>query len=290
MHRLVAVALLCLLAPTLQAVQRPLPDQQLFVQEVRKHLDTDDERQSGYMYVETQRDQKLDKSGRATSESVKVHESYPALPGEDRWQRLLSENGRPVPPGDLEKADRERQKHVEAYARALAKDPDREHARQERERGRERRENAEAVDDVLRVFDVRMLDREVVEGHDTIAFSLTPRPDAKPKTKAGRIAKNFTGRAWFSESDYELVRIDVEAVDTVSFGFGLLARIHKGSHASFQRRKVNGDTWLPATASYTVSARVGLVAVMRRAATVEYSSYKRFGVDSTFKVTPPDKR
>jgi hypothetical protein len=285
----VAAVLLCLLVSSSQAGQRPLPDQQKFFQELRRHLDTDDERQAGYMYVETRREQKLDKAGHPTGESVKVQESYPGLPGEDRWLRLLSEDGRPVAPGELEKADRERQKHVEEYARKLAKDPEQERARQERERDRERREAAESIDDVLRVLEVRMVGREVIEGHDTIELSLTPRRDAKPRTRAGKIARNFSGRAWFSESDYELVRADLEAIDTVSFGFGLLARIHKGSHASFQRRKVNGEAWLPAMASYTVSARVGLVAVMRRGVTVDYANYKKFGVNSTFQVTPREK-
>src|SRR5439155_464292 len=100
----------------------------------------------------------------------------------------------------------------------------------------------------------------------------------------GRRARRVGGRARerrSRESEYELVRLDVQAIDTVSFGLGLLARLHKGSQASFQRRKVNGEAWLPATASYTISARLGLVAVFRRAATFEYSNYKKFGVDSS---------
>ena len=35
--------------------------------------------------------------------------------------------------------------------------------------------------------------------------------------------RNFNVRAWISESDYELVRLDAEAMDTVSFGLGLSA-------------------------------------------------------------------
>jgi hypothetical protein len=286
---MLAVVPLCLVAISGEAQQRALPDAQLFVQEVRKHLDTDDERQSGYMYVETRRDQKLDKAGRPTSESVKISESYPALPGEPRWARLLSEDGRLVPSNDLEKADRDRQKHVEEYARQLAKDPAQMRAKQDRERARVRRERAESIDDVFRVLDARMVGREAIEGHGTIVFSLTPRPDAKPRTRAGNIMRNFSGRAWISESDYELVRLDVEAIDTVSLGFGLLARLHKGSQASFQRRKVNDEAWLPAVATYTVSARVGLLAVVRRGATVEFSNYKRFGVDTSTTIAPPRK-
>jgi hypothetical protein len=289
MHRIVAAVLLCLVAISGDAQERPLPDARLFLQEVRQHLDTDDERQSGYMYVQTRREQKLDKAGRPTSESVKVSESYPALPGEERWARLLSEDGRPVPPNDLEKGDRDRQKHVEEYARQLAKDPAQMRAKQDRERERNRHERAESIDDVFRVLDARMIGREAVEGHDTIVFALTPRPGAKPRTRAGNIMRNFSGRAWISESDHELVRLDVQAIDTVSLGFGLLARLHKGSQASFQRRKVNDEAWLPAVATYTVSARVGLVAVVRRGATIEFSNYKKFGVDTSTTIALPRK-
>jgi len=289
MPRFVAAAVLCLATP-LTAAQRPLPDQQQFVQEVRKRLDTNDERQSGYMYVETRREQKLDKSGRPTGESVKVLESYPALPGERRWERVLSVDGRAVPPAELEKNDRERRAHVEEYARKAAKDPAAEREKQARERARAQRERAESIDDLFRIFDVKMLGRETIEGHETIAFSLTPRPGVKTRTRAGGIMRNFKGRAWVSESEYELVRLEVEAIDTVSFGFGVLARLHKGSQASFQRRKVNGDAWLPASASYKISARLGLLAVFRRGATFEYSDYKKFGVDSSYKIAPPPGR
>jgi len=289
MLRLVAVAFLCLIAMPSHARQRPLPDHQAFLQEVRKRLDTDDGRQSGYMYVQTRRDHKLDKAGKPTDESVKVSESYPGLPGEPRWVRLLSTNGKPVPPHDLEKADAERRKHAEDYARKLASDPEKERAKEERERDRARRERTEAIDGVFRIFDARMLGRETVDGHDTIQFSLTPRPGVKPRTRIENIIRNFSGRAWVSESDHELVRLEMEAIDTVSIGFGLLARFHKGSRASFERRKVNDEVWLPAVASYSFSARVGLVAVMRLGAHVEYSNYKKFSVDTSTIIGPPRK-
>jgi len=282
-----AFALLPLLATALAAQQQPLPDQRTFLQEVRKHLDTDEFRQLGYMYVETRRDRKLDKAGQPTGESVKMLESYPGLPGEERWERVLSEDGKAIPPQELERRDRERQKHVEEYARKLAKDPEQMKAKEERERERRRRERAENIDDIDRVFDVRMVGREAIEGHDTILLALTPRHDAKPRTRAGGIMRHFNVRAWISASDYELVRLDAEAIDTVSIGFGLLARVHKGSKASLQRRKVNGESWLPARADYFLSMRVGLLAVLRHSGSVEFSNYKKFGVDSSYRVATP---
>ena len=286
MHRHFAAVLAGLIATSPQAQERPLPEAQSFLQSVRQHLETDDQRQSGYMYVETRREEKLDKDGRSTGKSVKVFESYPALPGETRWNRLIAENGRPIPPTELEKADRDRRKHVEDYAQKVAKDPAKERARLDRDRDREWRERTAAIDDIFRVFDIRMIGRESVEGHDTIVFTLTPRPGVKARTREGDIMRSFAVRAWISESDYELVRLDVEAVDTLSFGFGLLARVHKGSRGSFQRRKVNGEAWLPAVATFTGSARVGLVKTIRRGGTLEFSNYKKFNVETTATYTP----
>jgi len=284
-----ALVVLSSLATPLAAQQRPLPDQQAFLQEVRKHLDTDEFRQLGYMYMETRREQKLDKAGRPTVESVKVLESYPGLPGEERWERVLSEDGKATPPQELERRDRERQKYVEEYARRLGKDPEKMKAKEERERARRRRELAENIDDINRVFDIHIVGRQVIEGHDTILLALTPRHDAKPRTRAGGIMRNFDVRVWISESDYELARLDAEAIDTVSFGFGLLAQVHKGSTASFQRRKVNDESWLPARADYSVTVRVGLLAVLRRGGSVEFSNYKKFGVDSSYRIATPSQ-
>ena len=41
---------------------------------------------------------------------------------------------------------------------------------------------------------------------------------------------------------------------TLSFGLGLLARVHKGTVATYQRRKVNNEAWLPEQVTWTASA------------------------------------
>jgi hypothetical protein len=97
--------------------------------------------------------------------------------------------------------------------------------------------------------------------------------------------RHFSVRAWISEADHELVKLEAEAVDNVSFGFGVLARLHKGAHLSFLRRKVNDEAWLPAVATYQGSARVGLLWTLRRSGTSEYSGYRKFtvGTEQTYK-------
>jgi hypothetical protein len=275
----------CVLALSLVAApagqERPLPDYETFAAKVKEHLATDEERQSGYVFVERRTEQKLDGSGRVTGQDVKVFEVYPGLEGEERYRRLIEENGRRVPPGELEKQDRERRKDVEEFVRKGASAA----ARQERARDmdKRRRRYAAAVDDLFRIYDIRMVRRERIDGHDTIFATLTPN-GVKPRTDDGRIMTHFNARAWVSESDYELVRVEIEAIRNLSFGMGLLARVHKGTLATYERRKVNGEVWLPAKATWTASARILLLRRLRLRGVSEFSGYRKFTVDTDWQV------
>jgi hypothetical protein len=284
--------ILCVLAVLVSPVtgqERPLPDQQSFMAEARKRLQPDEMRQSGYVYLETRRELKLDARGKTTKEEVSVFESYPALPNEFRWQRLIKKNGVPVSQAELDKQDRERQKKVMAWVKKREQNPAKAAAEQAKKGAEERREVERAIEDALLVYDFTMLGRESIGGHDTIVFSFTPKKKpGRPRTREGKIMQKFAGKAWVSESEYELVRLEAEAQETVSFGLGLFARVHKGSKAAFERRKVNGEEWLPASATYTASARVALVKVMRVGGISEYSDYRRFTVGTeTVVKTPP---
>ena len=277
----VIFGLAALFVATLAAQDRPLPDQETFLKETRKHLQTDSSVQRSYMYVETQRMQKLDKDGRIAEESIKVYESYPGLPGQPRWERLISEDGKPVAANKLADQDSDRTKKATSMAKRLENDPGKERARQQRDWDEAHHERSEAVDDLYVVYAIHMTGRERVEGHDTIAFTLTPRPDSKPKTREGDLMKHFGVKAWISETDHELVRLEAEAIDNVAFGLGVLARIHKGAQFSFLRRKINGEVWLPAVVNYSASARVGLLFTLRRTGSSEYSGYRKFSVDTS---------
>jgi hypothetical protein len=281
--RAVVLALIVLATPAAQ--DRPLPDQDAFAAQVKRHLATDEERQSGYTFLERRIEQKLDASGQSKDQSVKVFEVYPGLPGEDRYRRLIEEHGRHVPAGDLAKRDRSRQKEVEDYARRLSIASQRTKATRDEDKAR--REYSAAVDDIFHIYDIRMLGRESLDGHDTIVATLTPIPGVKPLTDDGKIMRHFKARAWISEADYELVRVEIEAIDDLSFGLGLLARVHKGTVATFQRRMVNDEVWLPAEVTWTASARVMLFKRVRVRGASEFSNYRKFTVDTSTTYAAP---
>ena len=281
--RALIVAALLVAAPVAQ--ERPLPDFNTFAAEVKKHLATDEERQSGYVFNERRLEQKVNAAGRVTDESVKVYEVYPGLPGEERYRRLIEEDGRPIPADRLARQDTDRRKKAEEYARKQAVASERQ--KEAREQDKARQEYSAAVEDIFRIYDIQMVRREPIEGLDTILATLTPKPGARPQTDDGRIMRHFKARAWISESDYELVRVEIEAIDNLSFGLGLLARVHKGTVATYQRRKVNGETWLPLKVTWTASGRLLLLRRLRLRGVSEFSNYRRYSVDTSTTIGSP---
>jgi hypothetical protein len=281
--RPLVLAVLLVVAPFAQ--ERPLPDFNAFAAEVKKHLATDEERQSGYVFNERRLEQKVNAAGRVTDESVKVYEVYPGLPGENRYRRLIEEDGRATPPDKLAQQDARRRKQAEEYARKQGVASERQ--KEARAQDKARQEYSAAVEDIFRIYDIQMLRRERIEGIDTILATLTPKRGARPQTDDGQIMRHFKARAWISESDYELVRVEIEAIDNLSFGLGLLARVHKGTVATYQRRKVNGETWLPLEVTWTASGRVLLLRRLRLRGVSQFSNYRRYSVDTSTTIGAP---
>ena len=283
--------IVCLLVSAVAAAQeRPLPDMGPFAAKVRAKLEDETRPMQSYMYVETRRELRYDGDGRATSEKVEVFESYPGLPGESRWLRKISENGQPVPAAKLEQQDRDQQREVEEFQRARARETAKDREKRERKREREKRETARLLDDAFQAYDIRMIGREKIDGYDTILFTLTPKPQYKPITPEGKYFRRVKGKVWVSESEYEIVWAEGELIETISIGAGLLARLHEGTTVSFQRRKVNGEAWLPARIDVKGSARLLLLKRLRMGSTQEFSGYRKFGVNTSetyWPVKPP---
>ena len=188
----------------------------------------------------------------------------------------------PVPVEKLEAVDRRRQKQALSYARKLQDHPEKEQARQRRLQEEAQEQANEVIADIFRIYEIQMLRRETVDAHQTIVFSLTPRRDPKPRTREGRDMPHFGLTAWVSESEFELVRVEMVAMHTVKMGLGvgLFARLHKGASLAFVRRKINDEVWLPAMSVYEGSARLGLVKTVRQRGESEFSDYRKFTVDT----------
>ena len=76
-------------------------------------------------------------------------------------------------------------------------------------------------------------------------------------------------------------RVEAQTPKSLKFGLGVIARLSKGAHLTFQRRKVNDEIWLPAEAFFQGTGRVLVFKGFRFQARSEYSDYKKFSVDSS---------
>lgn len=262
------------------ADDRPLPDLSVFLPQVKATLIRDDAVQNAYMYTERKITEKVDGAGRVVHTSEQLLEVYPGPPGQPPYRRVLEEDGRPVAADTLAAEDRKRQRAIDAYVDGLSTSVG---LRQDTERrARERRDDTEAIDDIFRIYAVQLVGRETLEGEETIVARLTPKADMMPRSNYGKMMRHFHGRAWVSERENEVVRVEVEAIDDVSIGWGgLLARVHKGAHATYQRRKIDDETWLPVDVTWKGSARVLLLKQLRERGQSHFFGYRKFSLSSS---------
>ena len=255
---------------------RPLPDRDTFLREVRTRLRSDQAILQHYVYRRTQVDRERDHDGRVVSSRRRVWEVLP-LPSQGQGLRVpLVRDGRPVPEPEI--AER-REEHRQQLARARrrlqtesARDRTTRQAR-ETEHAREERDN---VEDVVRLYRVDLVRRETVRGIESVLLTFTPRPEVEPRSRAGNILKHVAGRAWFSEREHELVRVEAEVIDTIRYGWGILARVNKGASAHIDRYRTPGGRWLPLKYEFQGSGRLLLVKGLRRDTTVTFSEYRPF--------------
>ncbi len=254
---LVAMALLLnVTAPVAQSP--PLPDQDAFFAEVRKRLASNDRIMSRFSYRERSTELELNPFGRMGTGPLVVHEVYPHPNDELSYRRLVERDGRPLTREELSEQDRRYLKELDDWRRRMARE-----GRSERDARTRKEAEALAKDEAqageaLDMFTFTIAGRDTWEGQPAIVIRFEPRPDARPRSREGRIARAFAGQAWVHETEYEVMHVAATAIDDVSFGWGMIARLHKGSEVSFTRRKING-AWLPVETAFDGTGRALVV-------------------------------
>ena len=71
----------------------------------------------------------------------------------------------------------------------------------------------------------------------------------------------------------------------MTFGWGIVGRLHSGTVAEFERRKINGEVWLPARVEIKGTGRA-LLRRFRIDSVTVYSDYKKFNVSTDEQLTP----
>ena len=131
-----------------------------------------------------------------------------------------------------------------------------------------------AIREIPEAFLFRLLGEEEVNSRPAYVIEATPRPGYDPVDRNSKLFTRVTGKLWIDKLDYRWARIEVELLDTVTFGW-ILVRVHKGSRVVLTQESVNKEAWLPRELWYRVSVRVGLVSLRNIEVETVYGDYRQ---------------
>jgi hypothetical protein len=139
---------------------------------------------------------------------------------------------------------------------------------------RRRRRQREPYRQVPDAFNLKVAGEETINSIPAWVIEATPKPGFKPSSNATRFFPKVKGRIWISKADYQVLKLDVESLDTISFG-GFLVRMAKGSHIVIDAEHVNNEVWLPTRAVLRGSVRIALIKVIRGEVIFTFGKYKK---------------
>ncbi len=220
--------------------ERPLPEPDAFYEAVRRNVARAQREQNNYAYKERRTNLHTNPFGRLGTGGTRVFDVVPAPDGVTATRRLIERDDTPIAdmPSERVKLPPLRNPNV-----------------------------SRNVDDVTRALSFSIARREIVDGHAFIVVNFEPRPDAKPVTRQGRLARAFKGSMWVNETVHEVERVEATAVQDLSFGLGVVARIRKGATVSAERKPVQGGVWMPTTLRFNGEGR----ALLFRKLDVDYA-------------------
>jgi hypothetical protein len=275
---------LCLLAALLFAEDqpKPLPELKPFLAELRNTIHTDSLILSQYTYTEKRTEMQLDSKQNPKKTEVNAFQVFPGSPEHVGYRRRIETDGKPLSSDEARKEEQELQKRIEAAQRRRNQVTPAERARNRAER---LRREEQIIDDAFGIFEVEMAGRENIAGRPAVLLRFRPRPAStyKPKTSEGKNMQHVAGRAWIDEQDHQVARVELEVIDPISIGFGILARLQKGASIVAQRRKFNDEIWLPVKTEITLNARVLLLKGFNIRQITEYSDHRKYTVDTILK-------
>jgi hypothetical protein len=216
-----------------------------FFAAVRNNLSRSDREQYRYAYHERRSDVHTNPFGRIGTDGSLL---YQVTPGDEYgiYHRLLVErDGKALSNESKETIDR-----------------------------RGRSDTNPAVDDVVATLAFQINGYETSGGRKLMLLGFSPKPDAKPRTRQGKLAKAFKGTIWIDEQAREVVRVEATAIDSISYGLGVVARLSEGTQVKVLREPID-SVWLPTSIRLTGEGRALLFRRLNVDYSVEWFDYKR---------------
>lgn len=253
---------------------RPLPEAATLLKEARNHLRDDWTLEQRYTYFERRTEYARGPDGRDQPKSTKLFEIVPSRAGPP-YRRLVEVDGRRRTADEIARDDRDHDQRMAARQRERQSESPYERQRRLQREQEDAREEQETWNDLSRVYSFTVSGREHVDGQTLVIVDFQPRPDAAPLTDNGQRMMKVKGRALISEDDFQVARIDAQVLDDIGIGWGLIGKLYAGAKASYVRRKVNSELWVPQQLSYSGTGRALLVKRFTIQRVIEYFDYHK---------------
>jgi hypothetical protein len=85
--------------------------------------------------------------------------------------------------------------------------------------------------------------------------------------------KHFAGRVWIDETTHQIAKIDMQAIDDISIGWGIVGRIYEKTRIVATRTRV-GNIWMPSQFTIDASGRTLMFRAFEVRLATSYSDYK----------------
>ncbi len=236
-----------------------------------------DKKLRDYTYVERQEERRLDGKGQVKSTETKTYDVM-EIYGE-QVQKQIAKDDKPLSAKDAQKEDEKIQKLIDKRNSESESDRKKRLEKEEKEREDER----QFVREVADAYDFKFVGIQKLEGRDNYVIDGDPKPGYQPVRKEAKILPKTRFRVWIDKDDSQMKKLDVQFIDTVSFGL-FLARLHKGSRVVIEQTRVNDEVWLQQHIAVKVDARIALLKDFNVDVDVTDHDYKKFRTDT--KIVP----
>jgi hypothetical protein len=92
----------------------------------------------------------------------------------------------------------------------------------------------------------------------TLRFSFRPNPEFKPQNRETQVYRGMQGTVWVDGGQERIVRIEGVLTRDVSFGWGILGKLHKGGKYEIAQEQVSAGVWRIARLDLDLKGRVFL--------------------------------
>jgi hypothetical protein len=190
-------------------------------------------------------------------------------------ENVLEINGVPPTAEALKNKDRENQRRLEASKRRSESDKAKISAAAE-QRQHERRL---FWDEFMRAFRFTLVEHKNHNARSTSVIAFIPDPQYRSRGIVDTMYfPRIRGQVWVDDAELEIARLEIEFLEDVASGFGLLGRVYAGTRYYMELAKQIDGLWLPSRAETELHKRV-LFSKSRERFTVVFRNYRAFSVD-----------